>query len=132
MKTRTIRQQATFKASPHEVFEALMDEKKHAAFTRAAAKVSRKLGGRFTTYDGYADGVNLELVPDRKIVQSWRASDWPAGQYSTTTYLLTPVAGGTRLTFTQSEVPGEQYDDVSQGWRDYYWQALKDWLAKAK
>jgi activator of HSP90 ATPase len=132
MKTRTIHQQATFVASPHEVYEALMDEKKHAAFTGAAAKISRRIGGKFVAYDDYADGVNLELVPDQKIVQSWRASDWPEGQYSKTTYVLTPVAGGTRLSFTQSDVPADQYDDVSQGWRDFYWKPLKEWLAGGK
>jgi uncharacterized protein YndB with AHSA1/START domain len=30
---KPIHQTVTFKASPHEVYEALMDSKKHAAFT---------------------------------------------------------------------------------------------------
>ena len=30
---KTIRQTATFKASPRAVYEALMDSRKHAAFT---------------------------------------------------------------------------------------------------
>ncbi|MDO8443317.1 MAG: SRPBCC family protein [bacterium] len=130
MATRTIRQSVTFKASPHQVYEALMDSKKHAQFTGGKASISRQVGGKFSTYDGYAEGVNLELVPDEKIVQTWHASDWPEGNYSRVTFSLKEVKGGTRLTFTQSGVPEEQYEDVSQGWRDYYWAPMKQMLEK--
>ncbi len=130
MKTRIIRQQVTFRASPHEVYEALMDEKKHGRFTQSKTSISRQVGGRFTSGDGYIEGVNLELIPDRKIVQSWHASDWPSGHYSKAAFALTPVKGGTRLTFTHSGVPEEFYDDISQGWRDYYWQPMKEMLEK--
>ena len=130
MDTKTIRQSATFKASPHQVYEALMDSKKHSQFTGGKATISRKVGGKFSAYDGYAEGVNLELAPDEKIVQTWRASDWPAGYYSRVTFAIKEVKSGTRLTFTQSGVPEEQYDDVSQGWRDWYWAPMKQMLEK--
>lgn len=130
MVTRTIKQSVTIKTSPHVVYEALMDSKKHAAFTGGKATISRKVGGKFSVFDEYAEGENLELVPDKKIVQSWRASDWPEGQYSKVTFALEGVAGGTKLTFTQTGVPEEFSADVSQGWRDYYWAPLKETLEK--
>ena len=130
METRSIKQAVTIKASPHAVYEALMDSKKHSEFTGGRAVISRKVGGKFTAYDGYAEGVNLELEPDKKIVQSWRASDWPEGLYSQVTFELKNAAGGTRLTFTQTGVPEEFADDVSRGWRDYYWAPLKEMLEK--
>ena len=113
MKTVTIRQSTTFKTSPHEVYEALMDSRKHSKFTDAKASISRRIGGKFTAYDGYIEGVNLELVPDEKIVQSWRGSDWPEGHYSKATFALRQVEGGTRLTFTQTGVPENQYESIS-------------------
>ena len=125
MKTKTIRQTVTFKASPHEVYEALMDSKKHARFTGAAASISREVGGKFTAYDGSLQGENLELVPDAKIVQTWRSDDWPEGHYSRATFSLAKVEGGTRLTFTQTGVPEDFYEDVKQGWIDYYWEPMK-------
>jgi activator of HSP90 ATPase len=130
MKTKTIKQVITIKAGPHEIYEALMDSKKHAAFTGDTAKISRKVGGKFSTFGGYADGVNLELVPDEKIVQTWRAGDWPEGHYSKVTFTLEKAPGGTRLTFTQSDVPEDRYDDISQGWQDYYWTPMKETLGK--
>ena len=130
MNTKTIRQSATFKTSPHEVYEALMDSRKHSKFTDSKASISRRIGGKFTAYDGYIEGVNLELVPDEKIVQSWRGSDWPEDHYYKATFALKKVEGGTRLTFTQTDVPEDQYESISQGWRDYYWKPMKEMLEK--
>ena len=128
METKTVKQTVTFKASPHEVYEALMDSKKHAKFTGDKATISRKVGGKFSTFDGYSEGINLELIPDRKIVQTWRASDWPEGHYSKVTFSFKEIPGGTRLTFIQTDVPAKQYDDIAQGWRDYYWAPMKEML----
>jgi activator of HSP90 ATPase len=130
MKTKAVRQSVTIKASPHEVYEALMDSRKHARFTGAKARISRKVGGKFTAYDGYIEGVHLSLVPDRKIVQSWRGSDWPEGHYSRATFSLKKVKNGTHLIFAQSGVPDQYYHDISQGWRDYYWKPMKEMLEK--
>ena len=130
METKTVKQTVTFKASPHEVYEALMDSKKHAKFTGDKATISRKVGGKFSTFDGYSEGINLELIPDRKIVQTWRASDWPEGHYSKVTFSFKEIPGGTRLTFIQTDVPAKQYDDIAQGWRDYYWAPMKEMLEK--
>ena len=127
-KTKTIRQSVTFKASPREIYEALMDSRKHARFTGAKAKISRKVNGRFTAYDGYIEGVHLDLVPGKKIVQSWRGSDWPEDHFSKATFSLQKIKTGARLTFTQSGVPVQHYRDIRQGWRDYYWKPMKEML----
>jgi uncharacterized protein YndB with AHSA1/START domain len=73
--SKLIQQTVTFKASPHDVYEALMDSKKHAAFSGGKASISRKVGGRISAYDGYITGKNIELIPDQEIVQDWRAVD---------------------------------------------------------
>jgi activator of HSP90 ATPase len=130
METRTIRQQVTFKGAPHDVYELLMDEKKHGKFSQSKTTVSRKVGGKVSSGDGYIEAVNLELAPDKKIVQQWRDADWPAGHYSRATWEFTPVAGGTRMIFTQSGVPAGQYEATAQGWRDYYWEPMKAMLQK--
>jgi uncharacterized protein YndB with AHSA1/START domain len=51
-----IRLTITFDASPHDVYEMLMDEKKHARFTAGAAQISRDVGGAFVTNNGYSTG----------------------------------------------------------------------------
>jgi len=81
-------QSVLLRATLHEVYEALMDSKKHAEFTHSPAIIDRKVGGEFSTFDGWASGTTLELIPDKKIVQKWRAADWPQGHYSTVTFEL--------------------------------------------
>ena len=128
--SKLIRQTVTFRAAPHAVYEALMDSRKHAAFTGGAAKISRQVGGEIMAYDGYITGRNLALVPDEKIVQEWHASEWDAGHLSKVTFKLAPVAAGTRLRFTHSHVPDKFVDDIRQGWIDNYWIPLKALLNK--
>lgn len=130
MRTRTIRQSVTFKATPHDVYEALMDSRKHARFTGGGARISRKVGGRFSAFGGWAAGTNLALVPDRRIVQAWwcETPGWPRDHYARTTFALRRVRAGTRLSFTQSGVPEAAYADIKKGWWDNYWIPMKAML----
>jgi activator of HSP90 ATPase len=127
---KTIEQTVTIKASPHEVYEALMDSDKHSQFTGALASISRDIGGPFTAYGGALSGTILELEPDSMVVQSWRGSDdgWAPGYFSNVTFLLEDVRGETRLTFVKSGVPEQCYEEISQGWQTYYCPKLKAFL----
>ena len=130
IKTKTIEQTVTFGASPHDVYEALMDPEKHSQFTGAKASISREIGSAFTAYAGDLSGTVIELVPDTRIVLSWRAPDdnWPPEHYTTATFSLEEIDGGTRLTFVQTGVPEQSFDDISQGWQSYYWSKLEEFF----
>ena len=130
--TKTIHQTIFFSASPSEVFEALMDEKKHAEFTGSSAKIERNVGGKFSVWDGYATGENKELVKDKLIVQTWRASDWPENAGSIVKFEISKENNRTKLNFTQTGVPKEFYEDVSAGWKDFYWKPMQKYLVKEK
>ncbi len=56
METKPISHEVTFCASPREVFETLMEAKKHAAFTGVPAEIDRRVGGKFTLYGGQSAG----------------------------------------------------------------------------
>jgi len=130
MKTKTIRQSMTIKASPHEIYEALMDSKKHSEFTESKARISRKVGGTFSVWSGSISGTNLELVPDKKIVQAWRSEEdtWPEGHYSRAEFILERTKRGTKIRFVQTGVPVQAYESIKLGWRDYYWNPMKKFL----
>lgn len=127
--TKEIKHQVAIHASPARVFEALMNEKKHAAFTGEPARISRKAGSAFRCYGTYITGITLEVVPGKRIVQAWRSRDWPRGHYSIVTFALSKMAGGrTRLRFTQVGVPASDYARKNAGWRTHYWEPLKRYL----
>jgi activator of HSP90 ATPase len=127
---RLVHQTVIFKASPHDVYEALMDSKNHAAFTGGKARISRLVGGEITAYDEYITGKNVELIPDKKIVQDWRAVDWLEGWFSRVTFEFTPVPEGTRLDFMHAGLPEGTEDEFTQGWIDNYWEPMKAFLEK--
>lgn len=130
MAGKTIKQTVEIKADPNDVYKAYMDPKQHSKFTGASAKISPKVGGKFSVWDGYAEGENLELEPGKKIVQTWRASDWPEGAVSKITIKLAKKGKGTKLTFTHTGVPADFVDDIKQGWIEYYWEPMKELLEK--
>ncbi|MDO8428467.1 MAG: SRPBCC domain-containing protein [Candidatus Diapherotrites archaeon] len=119
-----MKQTVNFTASPHKVFEALMDSKQHSEFTESKCTISRKINGKISAYDGYIEGKNLELVKDKKIVQEWRASDWPEKHYSQASFELAKAKTGTQLKFTQTNVPKEQFEAISDGWKEHYWNKM--------
>ncbi|MBI4163662.1 MAG: SRPBCC domain-containing protein [Candidatus Aenigmarchaeota archaeon] len=132
MKTKAIKQTVTFKTSPGKVYQALMNSKLHSKFTGSKAKMSNKVGGKFSAYDGYIEGVNLELVKYKKIVQKWRGGDWPRDHYSVVTFSLKQIKSGTKLTFTQIGVPQEHAKAISDGWHEHYWEPMKKMLETKK
>ena len=82
MQSKNLVQSVTVKAKPHDVFEALMDSRRHAKLIGASAKIGRKPGDAFSVWGGEIVGRTLELVKDKRIVQTWRSGDWPKGHYS--------------------------------------------------
>ena len=81
MKTgvTTIKQKVVIPASPKEVYEAYVDAKKHGKFTGSKATGKAVVGGKFTAWDGYIFGKNLELEEGKRVVQEWMTTDWPKG-----------------------------------------------------
>ncbi|MFK7873005.1 MAG: SRPBCC domain-containing protein [Oligoflexales bacterium] len=127
MKTETLKQTVRFQASAKEVFDLFMDAKKHRLFTGSPAVISRKEGGKFSTYAGMCHGRNIEIVEGEKIVQAWRAEDWPSGVYSLLTLKLIPQGDhSSRLEVLQTAVPGQRnLEKIKQGWNEHYWGPMK-------
>ena len=64
----------TLPASPEAVYDAWLDSAKHSAMTGGGAKISNRVGGDYSAWDGYITGKTVELIPARRIVQSWRTT----------------------------------------------------------
>jgi activator of HSP90 ATPase len=131
LKFSTITQSVTIGSTPNKVYDALMDSKSHAAITGSPAKMSGVVGGRFTAWDGYIIGKNLELVRGKKIVQEWSTTEWPGGYPpSRLEITLAKSKEGTILKMVHSKVPAEQRADYAEGWRSYYWKPLKAYFSE--
>src|ERR1700694_3409767 len=106
MKTRTIEQTVVFDASPREVYRALVESKRHAAFTGARASIANKRGGKMSAYNGYVSGELLVLRPGQRLLPTWKSQTWPRGRAESILDIrLEPLGKKTRLTMIHSGVP---------------------------
>jgi activator of HSP90 ATPase len=132
MKTKTIQQTVMFKAAPMEVYEMLMDSRKHESLSGQKAEISTEVGGRFTAWGSHITGINLVLKPGERIVQAWRATGWWLDYYSIAIFELQKVRNGTKLRFTQIGVPPTRYSGHYRGWIETYWTPMKEIFDKGE
>lgn len=128
LKSITIHQEVDFKVSPQRVYEALLDAKQFSAFSTMQAEINRELGGAFSLFGGHIIGRNVELIPNKRIVQAWRVVDWPEGVYSIARFELKEQGSGTHLNFDHTGFPEELRDHLAEGWEANYWSLLKKYL----
>ena len=131
--TKTIEQSEFFPSvEPMDIYDALLSGPKHTALTGGGhATGSTKAGGKFTAWDGYIEGKNLELEPGVRILQEWTTSNWPEGApASHLEWKFLAKDGGTEVKMTHSNVPASQAASYTQGWIDYYWKPMKVYFAR--
>lgn len=124
---------AAIPGSPEEVYETWLDSRGHSEMTGADAIMSDQIGAEFSAWDGYISGRNLELVPGRRIVQSWRTSEFTdAHGDSVLTVTLQHTDDGTLLTLEHSNVPDEQRSYEEEGWQSNYFEPMVAYFTARK
>ena len=119
-------------AEPQRVFSAWMDSREHAAFTGGGeAVVEPWAGGRFIAWDGYIHGILLGVDEGRRIVQTWRTSEFPPeSRDSRVVVEFETVRGGTRVVVRHSDLPPSHVKKYEKGWTEHYLKALARYFAK--
>jgi activator of HSP90 ATPase len=136
----SIHQEAVFNASRKRVYEALMDAKQFDKIIQLSgvmqamhlpdkpAEISRDPGGAFALFGGYITGRHVELVPNERIVQAWRAGSWPAGVYSIAKFDLVEQGSGTKIVFDHTGFPKGEAESLASGWNAHYWEPMQKLL----
>jgi activator of HSP90 ATPase len=127
--TPAIQQSVEFDVKPETLYEMYMDSKQHAQATGAPAKVSRKAGGAFTAFGGQLKGKSLLLIPNKMIVQSWRAEMWKTSDPGSILVIqFNKTKTGSRVDLVHVNVPEYDHQGVTDGWRHYYWEPWRVYL----
>jgi uncharacterized protein YndB with AHSA1/START domain len=117
---------ALIPASPKEIYETWLDSRGHSAMTGGKATQSAKVGAAVTAWGDYITGKNLHLEPGKRIVQTWRTTQFTdAHTDSVVTVTLVKVAGGTRLTLNHANVPDDQTSYEESGWKAHYFTPMQ-------
>ena len=115
-------------APPSEVYDAWLNSEKHGTMIGASAMITPETGSEFSAWDGYITGKNLELVPDKKIVQSWRTIEFmDSDEDSILEVRLAPVKRGCEITLIHSNIPDNQ-PDYAQGWAENYFDPMREYF----
>ena len=131
MALESVRLTAVLPASADRVYAAWLDSNEHARMTGGKAIVDPNVGGEHSEWDGYIEGRTLELEPGRRIVQSWRSSDFPlgAGDSRLEVHLL-DVPDGCVITIIHTEIPEGQGAQYESGWVDRYIEPMTKYFGK--
>lgn len=114
------------KTSPEQIYHAWLTSKAHGAMTGGDAKCSSKVGGKFSAWDGYILGKNLELIKDKYIKQSWRTIEFDQDQPDSILEIdLKEIKPGiTELTLSHSVLLPKDFK-YKKGWVENYFDPMK-------
>jgi len=136
-----IHQEPVFKASRKRVYEALTNAKQFDKIIQLSgvmqsmsladkpAEISSEVGGAFALFGGYIMGRHIELVPNERIVQAWRAGRWAPGVYSIAKFELVEQGSGSKIVFDHTGFPKGDAESLASGWKAHYWEPMEKLLA---
>lgn len=114
-----------FLTSADELYRTFINQEMVQVFTHSAAVVEGYKGGKFQLLDGNVNGEFQDLVPDERIVMKWRFKTWPCEHYATISLDLKDLGDETELKVEYKGVPVAEEDRTKEGWKRYYFQAIK-------
>jgi len=118
--------QEEFKCSDEDLFRAFTVPEMIQAFTNGSSQVGEpQVGGLFKLYGGMVQGCFKELVPNKHLAMDWRMSKWPEGHYSWVVINISRKADCTELKLNHHGVPEAERDEVVNGWKRQYFEAIK-------
>src|SRR5579872_1103150 len=138
----SIHQEPVFEASCARVYQALTDHNQFGKIVQLSgamkagelpadkpAQIDPRAGGAFSLFGGLISGRTIELVPNQRIVQAWRAGSWTAGAYSIVRFELVQIGSKTKIVFDHAGFPQGQADHLLAGWNLNYWEPMKKYFA---
>jgi uncharacterized protein YndB with AHSA1/START domain len=123
---KTIKQSHFVNASPEEVYIAITNPLTIELWSGYPAEMQAIEGTEFTIFEGDISGINLTLIPNQKLVQEWYFGD--SSEKSIVTINLASSDGGTRVDLEHTNVPDTEFTNLEEGWRSYYWGAIKKYF----
>jgi len=113
----------TLNASPEEVYLALTNPATIQLWTGEKAEMSTEPGSEFSLWDESITGKNLEFEKNKKIVQQWYFDQETP---SIVTIKLHPHKDGTSVELRHTNIPDEEYEEITDGWNDNYFASLDE------
>lgn len=112
---------------PEDVFIALTNPFTIELWTGYPAVMNDKPNTEFSLWDGDITGKNLEVIQNQKIVQEWYFGD--NSEKSIVTISLLLHNKGCKVELEHINIPSEDFENITEGWNNYYFGSLIDFFA---
>ena len=136
--TTTIKEEFILDCTPDVAFKAWLDNSLHGEMLASPGEVTidAKVGGKFSIWDGAITGETLEIdEKKRHILQDWRYDydDWSKDAPSKLSITFVPHEDGkTLVQVLHTELPENHVKELTEGWRQYYWEPMKAYFSLNK
>jgi len=114
-----------FLCTPRDVFDSLLITGRVRAYAGSDSFAGLEKGDKFKLFGGSVEGENLEIIPQKKIVQKWRFASWPSDLYSIVTIDLEEKNGKTIVKLEQKGLPQEDLERTEAGWKENFFRRMK-------
>lgn len=113
-------------ADAEEIFTALTNPFQIEIWSGYPAEMSTEEGFEFSLWEGDICGRNLKVIPNRLLVQEWYFGEQEND--SIVEIKLSKKGKQTIISLTHTNIPEEVYDEIVEGWKDYYLGSIKGML----
>jgi activator of HSP90 ATPase len=120
---KTFKKSFKINAEPSDIYAAITNPYTIELWTGYPAIMSEVPGSEFSLWDGDITGKNLEFIAGKKIVQEWYFGDQP--EKSNVIITIHPDKDNSVVTVEHTNIPDEDYEDIAEGWREYYMEAIR-------
>ena len=119
---KTFKKTFYLNAEPSDVYAALTNPFTIELWSGYPAEISTEPGSEFTMWEGDITGKMIEAVTDKKVVQQWYFGDQT--EESIVTITIHPKGENSNVTVEHTNIPDEDFEDITEGWREYYFGAI--------
>lgn len=126
----TIEQTVELAADAATLYRTYVDPQLHAAVTGAPVCIGEEPGTEFLAFNAMLSGRILATVPDRMVVQTWRANHWdPEDLDSVLTLRFVDISVAVaRIELAHVGVTPSDLHGVTDGWNNFYWTPWREYL----
>ena len=113
-------------ARPKAVYDAWLSSELHTAMTGGQAVIEASEGGAFTAWDGYIWGVTKKLEKNRRVIQTWRTTDFSRNAADSKIEVeFRPFQGKTQLVLRHTRLKKGDGATYTLGWFQFYLEPMQ-------
>jgi len=123
---KTYKNTYSLNAGIEDVYAALTNPVTIELWSGYPAVMEPRPGSLFSMWEGDIEGMIIELMENKRIVQEWFFGE--QDERSIVTIILIRDFGKTQLTIEHTNIPDDAYDNISTGWSEYIIGAIEKFL----